>query len=75
MDLNYGKGRETESLEKNILHRKLIGHLLYISVNTRSNVSAAISILAHGHKVQNYERFSQERYHNFLLLPNRGNDS
>ena len=46
MDLNYGKGGETESLENNTLYRKLIGHLLYISVNTRPDVSAAISILA-----------------------------
>ena len=46
MDLNRGKGGETESLENNTLYHKLIGHLLYISVNTRPDVSAVIRILA-----------------------------
>ena len=46
MDINYGKGGKTEFLENNTLYRKLFGHLLYISVNTRPDVPAAISILA-----------------------------
>lgn len=46
VELSYGKGGETASLENNTLYRKLIGHLLYISVNSRPDVSAPISILA-----------------------------
>lgn len=46
MDLCYGKGGDSKILENNTKYRKLIGHLLYISVNTRPDISAAVSILA-----------------------------
>lgn len=43
---SYGKSREEYLLPDNKAYQKAIGCLLYISVNTRPDISAAVSILA-----------------------------
>lgn len=43
---SYGKGAESDLLPSNDGYRQLIGCLLYISVSTRPDVSASVSILA-----------------------------
>lgn len=46
ISVGYGKGEKTDELLNNENYRRLIGSLLYISVNTRPDVSASVSILA-----------------------------
>lgn len=46
MDVSYGKSEDSTLLETNMKYRKLIGQLLYISVNSRPDISAAVNILA-----------------------------
>lgn len=46
MDVNYGKSDSSQPLESNTKYRQLIGRLLYLSVNTRPDITASISILA-----------------------------
>lgn len=46
MDSGYGKSNSSLPLESNIKYRQLIGRLLYLSVNTRPDISASVSILA-----------------------------
>lgn len=46
INISYGKGAESEMLINNEKYRQLIGCLLYISVNTRPDISASVSILA-----------------------------
>lgn len=47
LDTNYGKNIDSsEILLNNIQYQKLIGSLLYISVNTRPDITAAVSILS-----------------------------
>lgn len=46
MNVSYEKGGESELLVNNEQYRQLIGCLLYISVNTRPDISASVSILA-----------------------------
>lgn len=46
MEVSYGKGDSCEELESNTKYRRLVGKLLYLSVNTRPDISASISILA-----------------------------
>lgn len=51
MDPGYYKNSTANDLENNELYRKAIGALLYLSVNTRPDIAASISIL--GRKVTN----------------------
>lgn len=46
MDVSYGKSDTSDLLENNSKYRRLIGRLLYLSVNTRPDISASVSILA-----------------------------
>ena len=47
LDAGYIKARgDEEPMEDNNSYRKLIGKLLYISVNTRPDISASVSILS-----------------------------
>lgn len=46
MEVSYGKSDSCEELESNTIYRRLVGKLLYLSVNTRPDISASISILA-----------------------------
>lgn len=49
MEVSYGKTMSSclsETLDNNTKYRRLIGRLLYLSVNTRPDVSASVSILA-----------------------------
>lgn len=46
MEVNYGKTDSTTPLDNNVKYRRLIGRLLYLSVNSRPDISASISILA-----------------------------
>lgn len=46
MDIGYGKSESSQPLENNTKYRQLIGRLLYLSVNTRPDISASVSILA-----------------------------
>lgn len=46
ISVGYGKGGESVLLLNNEKYRQLIGCLLYISVNTRPDISASVSILA-----------------------------
>lgn len=46
MDINYGKKNNSNLLETNAKYRKLIGHLLYISVNSRPDISASVCFLS-----------------------------
>lgn len=46
LDPGYYKLKDTNMLESNNEYRKLIGMLLYVSTNTRPDVSAAVGILA-----------------------------
>lgn len=46
IDVSYGKNDEEELLVNNERYRQLIGCLLYVSVNTRPDISASVSILA-----------------------------
>lgn len=46
IEVSYGKGNSSDVLANNERYRQLIGCLLYISVNTRPDISASVSILA-----------------------------
>ena len=46
ISLSYEKGADSEVLINNEKYRQLIGCLLYVSVNTKPEVSASVSILA-----------------------------
>lgn len=46
METSYGKTDSTKPLENNKKYRSLIGRLLYLSVNTRPDISASVCILA-----------------------------
>lgn len=46
LEVNYGKAVISTQLENNTKYRRLIGRLLYLSVNTRPDISASTSILA-----------------------------
>lgn len=46
ISVSYGKAEKSDLLIDNTKYRQLIGCLLYISVNTRPDISASISILA-----------------------------
>lgn len=46
LDPGYHKLEDTNFLDSNTEYRKLIGKLLYISINTRPDISAAVGILA-----------------------------
>lgn len=46
MEVSYGKSDSSQLLDNNTKYRSLIGRLLYLSVNTRPDISASISILA-----------------------------
>lgn len=46
LDQSYGKSECTDLLKDNTKYQKLIGCLLYISINTRPDISASVSILA-----------------------------
>lgn len=48
MEVSYGYGKSDSSqlLENNTKYRSLIGRLLYLSVNSRPDISASVSILA-----------------------------
>lgn len=46
LEVNYGKSNESTELENNTKYRRLIGRLLYLSVNSRPDISASVSILA-----------------------------
>lgn len=46
MEVSYRKSISNEALDRNTKYRQLIGRLLYLSVNTRPDISASVSILA-----------------------------
>lgn len=46
IEVSFGKGGNSEFLANNEKYRQLIGSLMYISVNTRPDISASVSILA-----------------------------
>lgn len=46
ISVSYEKGANSESLINNEKYRQLIGCLLYVSVNTRPDISTSVSILA-----------------------------
>lgn len=46
MEVSYGKSESSHPLENNTKYRQLIGRLLYLSVNSRPDISASVSILA-----------------------------
>lgn len=46
MEVGYGKSDQVTQLVNNTKYRKLIGHLLYIAINTRPDIAASVSILA-----------------------------
>lgn len=46
MEVGYGKNDKMTLLGDNTKYQKLIGHLLYVSVNSRPDVAAGVSILA-----------------------------
>lgn len=46
MDVGYGESDSSSPLEGNTKYRSLIGRLLYLSVNSRPDISASVSILA-----------------------------
>lgn len=46
MEVCYGKSDTSQQLDNNTKYRQLIGRLLYLSVNTRPDISASVSILA-----------------------------
>lgn len=47
IQVNYGKGKsDNDLLTSNAQYQKLLGCLLYISVNTRPDIAASVSILA-----------------------------
>lgn len=46
LDVGYGKSDSSKPLETYTKYRRLIGRLLYLSVNTRPDISASVSILA-----------------------------
>jgi hypothetical protein len=49
MDPGYLQVKEEEPLENNVLYQSLVGALLYVAVNTRADISIAVSML--GRKV------------------------
>lgn len=47
LEVSYGKSDDSSSqLESNTKYRRLVGRLLYLSVNSRPDISASVSILA-----------------------------
>lgn len=46
MEVSYGKSNSSQPLDSNKKYRSLIGRLLYLSVNSRPDISASVSILA-----------------------------
>lgn len=46
LDPGYHKLQDDNMLETNTIYRKLIGMLLYVSTNTRPDISASVAILA-----------------------------
>ncbi|XP_055309227.1 uncharacterized protein LOC129573075, partial [Sitodiplosis mosellana] len=46
IDVSYGKTSNEVPLESNEVYQKLIGSLLYLAINTRPDISAAVCILS-----------------------------
>lgn len=46
MDISYGKSVNSQQLESNTKYRQLVGRLLYLSVNSRPDISASVCMLA-----------------------------
>lgn len=46
MDVSYGKSSGSQPLENNTKYRQLVGRLLYLSVNSRPDISASVCMLA-----------------------------
>lgn len=59
MDQNYEKSVSTNLLQDNSKYRQLIGRLLYISVNTRPDIAASVSILAQKVSTPSQEDWTQ----------------
>lgn len=59
VEVNYGKIGSTDQLIDNKKYQKLIGCLLYVSVNSRPDISASISILAQKVSNPNEEDWNQ----------------
>lgn len=59
INMSYEKGGESELLSNNEQYRQLIGCLLYISVNTRPDISASVSILAQKVSKPNQEDWNE----------------
>lgn len=61
IEVSYGKGGNSEVLTNNEKYRQLIGSLLYISVNTRPDISASVSILAQKVSQPNQEDWNEAK--------------
>lgn len=59
LEVNYGKSGSTDSLIDNANYQRLIGSLLYVSVNTRPDIAASVSILAQKVSDPNQEDWNQ----------------
>lgn len=59
MDVGYGKSNSSQPLNGNKKYRSLIGRLLYLSINSRPDISASISILAQKVSKQTDEDWNQ----------------
>lgn len=59
IDPSYEKGANSELLTSNERYRQLLGCLLYISINTRPDVSASVSILAQKISSPNQEDWNE----------------
>lgn len=59
ISVSYEKGADSELLIDNEKYRQLIGCLLYISVNTRPDISASVSILAQKVSSPNQEDWNE----------------
>lgn len=61
IDVSYGKTSDSELLANNEKYRQLIGCLLYVSVNTRPDISASVSILAQKVSLPNQEDWNEAK--------------